>query len=842
MDRPDPSAVQTVADYTHALRGLKAWAGDPSFERLGRAANLPGSTLFDAVSPRRKRLPRLEVALKFVTACGVPSAELRLWESAWRSVSRKEVTGPQMIAVRREVPISVTGFAGRVDDFEQLDFQLANPMTSNVALICGTAGVGKSQLAIQWANRVGNSFADGQLYLDLRGYSHGDPIDAMTALGMLIRRLVPGSKLPASQDERVANYRSLTAGRSILLILDNVAFADQVRPLLPASPSSMAVITSRDSMAGLVARDGVRRIDLEALTMEAAVGLLQQLIGQRARFEEPATIELARRCARLPLALRLVAELAISRASTSLAELLEELDSGSLLDGLDAGGDSQTSLRAVMSWSRRRLGAGASATFDLLGLLPGGSFDVHAVAALTGATLPDARIAVQELVRSHLVAEKRTEPFVMHDLLRAFASELADELPPAVRRTAVRRLLDYYIKAAFEAHDRLFGYFPVGTTRPRSGPDTPDRHFASQSEADSWVSVELPNLVQTVKYAADIGFVEQVHLLATALSRFLDTRGYFAEAEAIHAVALDVSMRTGDREGEGRALNQLGRTYSQRGRPQESVGLLKRAIDLAIDTDDLFTQQAATANLGVSMLRLGQSDSAVQLANEALGLAVRDGNLAAQSTALAGLADAYLRLGDLDEARAHLQEASERYLEAGWDAGAAIVLESLGAVDLQLGDAASAIEHFTGGLDIARANSKDAMEVRLLIGLATAFRLDADFVAAEESCEAAMQIARRIGSIAQRAEGLQSLGDIAANRGDLIVARRRWTEAIALVRTVDVLAAEELTVRAKDLEVVVGGEHATAPPLTNVVLMRQNVPPQVPRGRCPDSAFRGGNL
>ena len=256
-----------------------------------------------------------------------------------------------------------------------------------IMVLAGTAGVGKTALAVRWARRAAAAFPDGQLYVNLRGYDPGAPVAPADALAGFLRALgLAGEDIPAGEDERAAAYRSLLDGRRVLVVLDNAASVEQARPLLPGSPSCLVVVTSRDSLAGLVARHGARRLALDMLPAADAIGLLRTLIGDRVDAEPDAAAELAAQCARLPLALRVAAELAAASPDSRLAELAGELAGEQRrLDLLDAGGDERTAVRGVFSWSYRHLPAAAARAFRLIGLHPGPDLDAYAVAALTGA-------------------------------------------------------------------------------------------------------------------------------------------------------------------------------------------------------------------------------------------------------------------------------------------------------------------------------------------------------------------------------------------------------------------------------------------------------------------------
>ena len=281
----------------------------------------------------------------------------------------------------RELPADVAGFTGRSVELAELDLLLpaASPDGAGravgpvvISAVSGTAGVGKTALAVRWAHRVAEAFPAGQLYVNLRGYDPDQPVAPGDALAGFLRALgVAGPDIPLETAERAARYRSLVAGKRLLVVLDNAAAEEQVRPLLPGSASVMVVVTSRDSLAGLVARDGARRLDLDLLPIAEAVALLRALIGWRAEADPEAAEDLARLCARLPLALRVAAELAAARPDTPLAALAAELaGEGNRLELLDAGGDPRAAVASVFSWSYRHLPAAAAADVPAAGPAP----------------------------------------------------------------------------------------------------------------------------------------------------------------------------------------------------------------------------------------------------------------------------------------------------------------------------------------------------------------------------------------------------------------------------------------------------------------------------------------
>ncbi len=341
-----------------------------------------------------------------------------------------------------QLPADVHAFTGRARELAELDRLLTSPVgrgieagqsdlasqadAAPIAVVSGTAGVGKSALALRWARQARGAFPGGQLYVNLRGYDPGQPVPPADALAGFLRALgTAGPDIPPDEDDRAAAYRTAADGRRLLILLDNAATVEQVRPLLPGSPSCAVVVTSRDSLTGLVARHGARRLDLDLLPPGDAVGLLRNLIGKRVDDDPGSAATLAGQCAWLPLALRLAAELACDRPATPLTQLAAGLaDQRRRLDLLNAGGDPRTAIRGIFSWSYRQLPDGAARAFRLLGMHPGPDFDAFAAATLTGTTLEQARQVLDQLARAHLIHPTSPGRYGMHDLLRAYASHL----------------------------------------------------------------------------------------------------------------------------------------------------------------------------------------------------------------------------------------------------------------------------------------------------------------------------------------------------------------------------------------------------------------------------------
>src|ERR1022692_703242 len=434
-------SIRTISNLE---RGHTRWPHPDSVRRLADALRLRGEARGDFLTTADRRL------LGNATASAVVVPDGHQARAGGGQIVPRQLPGPVRQFVGRDSEIAaLTGL---------LDSAGSGPAALVIPAIGGTAGVGKTALAIHWAQRVAGHFPDGQLYVNLRGYAPDEPVSASDALAGFLRALgVPGQDIPAETSERAARFRSLLAGRRMLVLLDNGGQAEQVRPLLPGSPGGLTVVTSRDALAGLVARDGAVQLDLGPLPLGEAVGLLRALIGVRVDGDLAAADALAARCAGLPLALRVAAEFAVNRPAASLARLAGELGDQQRLDLLDAGADPRTGIRSVFSWSYQHLGTEAAGLFRKLGLPPGLDLGLHAAVALTATTAGQVRRVLDVLARGHLIAHAAPGRYAMHDLLRAYARELAGtEDSEEGRLGAATAPLASYLYHAGTAMDALF--------------------------------------------------------------------------------------------------------------------------------------------------------------------------------------------------------------------------------------------------------------------------------------------------------------------------------------------------------------------------------------------------
>jgi tetratricopeptide (TPR) repeat protein/DNA-binding XRE family transcriptional regulator len=744
---------------------------------------------------------------------------------------------PDTLTAPGQLPAAVSHFTGRAAELDALADMLgeaSKTRTVVISALAGTAGVGKTALAVHWAHQVAEHFPDGQLYVNLRGYDPAEPVLAADALAGFLRALgVPGEQIPDDADERARLYRSRLAGRRVLVVLDNARDSDQVRPLLPGDPGCLAVVTSRDALAGLVAADGARRLGLDVLPLADAVALLRSLIGPRADDEPEATAELAGLCARLPLALRIAAELAAARAPEPLAELVAEL-AESRLDGLDAG-DDRADVRAVFSWSFRQLPGDVAAAFALTSLHPGAGLDVHAAAALTGTTTGQARKVLARLHRASLLDAAGPGRYGMHDLLRAYAREQA-----AARdidgqcNQALERLFDYYLAAAAAAMGLLFPAEAYRRPRIRpcaaAVPEMPD-----QVGARAWLDTERANLVAVVAHCAGHGWPWHATSLAGTLRRYLMTGSHVPQAQTIYGCALRAARGSGDLAAEAEALNALGSIGLKKGRYRDAASHYQAALECYRQCGDRASQARVLSNLGMTEYDLHdcrasagyywQAIAAYEEAADHLGVARALASLAAAETelgsydqaaehlrralpvlrqandrvfeaeALSGTGELALRRGQLEQAAVSLEEALAIYRSLAHPAGIASVLRWLGDVSMRQGAYQQAVGLLREALTLHVQTGDRGGEIQTLRILAAVLHETGQSTAARAELETALHLAAGTGNIYQQASVHRDLAESHHSAGDDKQARHHWQQALDLYTQLGTSEADQVRSR-----------------------------------------------
>ncbi len=609
------------------------------------------------------------------------------------------------------------------------------------------------------------------------------PVSAADALAGFLRELgVRGRDVPADLDERAARYRSLLAGKRILIVLDNASEVEQVRPLLPGAPGCVAVVTSRDSLAGLVARDGAIRVDLEPLPPEDAVSLLSALIGPRAAAEPAAAAALAAQCCRLPLALRVAAEVAAGRPSISLAGLVAQLaDQQRRLDVLDAAGDPRTAVRAVFSWSYRHLEPDAARTFRLTGLHPGPDLEPSAAAALTGFTADHVVRLLDRLARAQVVQPGAPGRYGLHDLLRGYALELAAEHDgEEEERAALTRLFDHYLQAAAAAADLVYPaerhHRPRITVPAASGPPFTNDPAAARE----WLDAERPGLVAMTAYAATHGWPSHATRLARTLFRYLDVGGYFPEAITIYHHARSAARQAGDRGAEAEILNDLGSAEMRQGHYEQAADCQRQALALYRALGDRPGQARALGDLGTIEYYLGSYQESADHQGQALAMFRETADQSGQATALSGLGNAYDRQGHYEQAADQYEQALTLYREAGDRTGEGRVLGNLGILDRNLGRYEQAADHFRQALSLFRQTGSPPNEALALCQLGIIEQIQGRYAQAASYHRQAYAMHCKAGNPSGQVDALNGLADVLLAEGRTGEARTEYAAALRL--------------------------------------------------------------
>jgi len=649
--------------------------------------------------------------------------------------------------IPRQLPPPPPYFAARGSELEMLNQRLEAAAkaggTVAIAAIDGIAGAGKTALGLHWAHQVAQRFPDGQLYVNLRGFDpSGTPLTTAEAIcGFLDALGVPADRVPAGHDAKVGLYRSLLAGKRMLIVLDNAGDEEQVRPLLPGGPGCRVLVTSRRRLLGLAAAEGVHPISLDMLTHAEARGLLARRLGADRIAAEPAAVtELTGRCAGLPLALSIVAARSATRPDLSLAALASDLrDATRRLDTLDAG-DTTTSVRSVFSWSCRGLSAPAARMFPLLGLHPGPDVTAAAAASLAALPLARARQALHELTRARLVEEHVAGRFACHDLLRAYAAEQAAALEDQAERTAaLHRMLDHYLHSAQAAARRLH---PAGhpVAAPPPLPGTTPEHPATCREALDWFRAERRVLLAVIALAASRGFDVCAWQLPAALRGFFTRRGYWDDWAATHRIALTAAERLGDQAAQALAHRNLGDALIQLGLLEDAQAHLRQALSLYRRTGDLAGLGASHISAGRIFWEQGQRGQALRHFCHALRHYRTVGERAGQAYALNGAGWLHAHSGNHRLALTYCQQALGLHREEGDRYGEAGTLDSLAYLHRQAGRYDQAVAFYQRAITACRDAGDRYSHAETLIHLSETHRASGN----PEAARAARQRAAAI--------------------------------------------------------------------------------------------------
>jgi DNA-binding SARP family transcriptional activator/tetratricopeptide (TPR) repeat protein len=611
--------------------------------------------------------------------------------------------------VPAQLPVGVRGFTGRGEELARLEAVLASaaeqPAAVVISAVSGTAGVGKTALAVHWARRVGEAFPDGQLYVNLRGFDPGgSPVSPAEAVRRFLDAFgMPPARIPAGLEAQVGLYRSLLADKRVLVMLDNARDAEQVRPLLPGAPGCLALVTSRNRLTGLAAAEGAHLLTVDLLDSAEARDLLTSRLGaRRLAAESDAVEEIVARCAGLPLALAIVAARAAAQLRLPLAALAGELrEAGSRLDALDSG-EPATQVRTVFSWSYRTLSADAARLFRLLGLHPGPDIAAPAATSLAGEPPARARDLLAELTGAHLLTEHAPGRYAFHDLLRTYATELANAVDcDADRRAATHRMLDHYLHTAHAA-DQLLGPPRVRITPAPAQPKVIPEQLTDYEPALVWLTAEHPVLLATVRQAVRTGFDAHVWQLATALATFHQRRALWCDWAATHTAALAAAHRLADRTAVACAHRNLGSACSALGRHSDAHAHLQHALGIYQELGDQLGQAQANLVIGSAWSRQNRPHDAIDHVRQALELFRAAGDRAWQAQALNNLGWYQSQTGDHQQALANCRQALALVQQTGHAASEAHTWDSLGYAHHHLGQYDQAAECYRRAAEMFR--------------------------------------------------------------------------------------------------------------------------------------------
>src|SRR5271157_3176075 len=672
--------------------------------------------------------------------------------------------------VPRQLPAGAGFFAGREAELKELNALLgqaggedgADEQSGAVVIsaVAGMAGVGKTALAVHWARRVAGRFPDGQLYVNLRGYdAEGAPVTPEEVTGWFLLALgVPAGQIPADAQARSGLYRSVLAGRRVLIVLDNARDAAQVRPLLPGSPGCLVVATSRSALAGLAAAEGAHPLRLGPLGAEQGVRLLAARLGpERVAAEPEAVTELVARCGHLPLALAVMAARAAADPGLPLGVLAGQLAAGAEAEaaGGAAGpgpgrlevletGDPATSLRQLLAWSYGQLSPAAAGMFALLGVHCGPDITVPAAASLAAVSRAEAGRALAELADASLAAEHRPGRYVLHDLVRGFAAGQARQAlgEPGIR-AAVERSLDHYLHTGFISCD-----LPQPFTLASPAPGVLPEQLPGEAELQAWAQAEHQVALQALAQAAAAGFITRTWQMFFGQAWSLGGQGYWADTLAIAEVVLAAAEAAGDQVALGWTHATIGRYGTFTGAHDEDRAHLARAVDHFRRAGDMSGQAWAHLFASGAYTMRGDLAEAVVQSEQALALFRQTADQAGQGWALAVLGECHARLGDYELARGYAGQALEVTPETGDPTTLAMAWDARAFVHSQLGESRQAISCYRQALALVGERKHPMARGVLVIMLAEfgdACRAVGDLPAAVQAWRQAVQVLHDLG-------------------------------------------------------------------------------------------------
>jgi tetratricopeptide (TPR) repeat protein/transcriptional regulator with XRE-family HTH domain len=736
-----------LGDLLRQLRNRQLLTQEEVAERAGLSVGTVGGLESGRINRPRSASVRALADLLAST----DEERRQLIAAASGDVARK--AGPKFAAaspVPAQLPADVRGFAGREEHLCWLHALLSEASEGSstavvISAMSGTAGVGKTALAVHWAHGVRDQFPDGQLYVNLRGFDPtGRPMAPVEAVrGFLDALGVATERIPAGLDAQTALYRSLLADKRVLVVLDNARDVDQVRPLLPGTSPAMVVVTSRNNLTPLIANEGAYPLLLDVLSMQEARDLLSRRLGERVAAEPAAVDLIIAACARLPLALAVVAAHATTQPHFPLTVLADELrDTHHPLRMLTV--DPAMDMQAIFSWSYRALTAEAAQLFRLLGLHPGPDVSVAAAASLAGIDQAVVRPLLAELSCAHLLIEHVAGRYTFHDLLRAYAADLTDlEDTKEARAGAIRRLLDHYLHTA-QAADQLLNPTREPMNLAQAAPGVTPEQIADQAHALTWFSSERPALLAAVELAARTDHDTQAWQLAWGLTAFLRRRGRWREQATAHETGLKAAERLCDLATQARLHRGIARAYSVLGRFAAAHAHLRNAFHIDDQTGDRVSRARSHLDLAWTWAAQELYEEALREAEAAFDLYAAGDHRRGQAHTLNTIGWYHTQLGNYQTGLDRCQQALALLQAIGDPDGEAHTWDSIGFAHHHLGNHDRAITCYQQAIATFRAFGDQSEEATTLIHLGDTHHAVGDLTAARAAWRQARQILRQI--------------------------------------------------------------------------------------------------
>jgi tetratricopeptide (TPR) repeat protein len=775
VEPPDPGPARKLDELVSCLRALKVWAGDPSYETITRrvnarwlAAGRPSDelarkgTVVDCFKTGRRRI-NADLVVAVVQGLHDETGYVTHWRQALR-VTLAESQAADQVRVLDRLPDDLATFTGRHAEVDRLS-ELAP--AGGAVVLAGMAGVGKTQLAVHAGHLLArDGRLDTTLFVNLRGF-HPDPgqppAEPAAVLDGFLRLLgLSAREIPHGLPARAAAFRKRLAGRRALVILDNAADEAQVRPLLPDGPGTLALITSRRRLADL---ESAVHLSVDVFTAREAAELLIQAVPGVAVGPDPAAHgRVAQRCGHLPLALSVVAGQMAARPEWTVTDHADRLDERHRDHRLDTG------VELALHLSYQHLPEQRRTLLRRLAAHPGQDLDDYAAATLLDADLATTRDQLRRLTAEHLLLQPAAGRLLLHDLVRAYATDRSrDEDRPSERRAALSRLFDHYLYTAAAAMDSL--YPAERHRRPTLPPRTVTGPALDEPKtALLWLDAERATLVAVCLHAARNGWPDHAVRLAATLYSYLDNGGHPADAITVHTEAQQAARLTGDRTAEAVALISLGVVYWQLGRYAPAAEHLEQALALFRQLGDGSGEARALGNLGVVHTATGQHETSAEHHRQALARFIELGDRVGEANTLTNLGDVYVRLGRHALAVDHQRRALTLFRELQHRGGEATALTNLGDVHVGLGRHAAAVTFYEQALALFGDLGERYGEACTLNGLGEAFAGLGRPAEAIARHTAALALAAEIDEREEQARAHAALGRLYEAGGDVDLA------------------------------------------------------------------------